>query len=309
MVLAYLCWLSWPFPTAYDSQVSAAAPFSELGKGFLFGFILLLDIIHDISAIGNRLSVERDWIPVLVGPVAVDMDYGLTQVNSVLVRLDLICKLVAPSLLPLVVHIFTSQTVWIFCVALLTVVFWVLETHIAHIIARENPRLSSPKPPPSPALQSTYLHSKYSYPQHIYGIIYAHPVHRLRQYFAVPIWPASIAIALLQLTVLAYSATLITYLLEIHFSLVSITTARASGAIFALASTVFTPIVVSWLRKREKRKRGRLCGYDEEIEVQVVQKVGFWGVAGQFFCLVCLDYIAFYCLSVLERILKANKLQ
>lgn len=71
IVASYLCWLLWPLIAGYggdDADTTALqTPFSSLSKGFLFGFILLLDVIHDLSAIGNRLSVERDWVPVLVG--------------------------------------------------------------------------------------------------------------------------------------------------------------------------------------------------------------------------------------------------
>lgn len=70
IVASYGCWLYWPVIAGHGGEASGQAegPFSSLTKGFLYGFILLLDIIHDLSAIANHLSMERDWVPVLVGP-------------------------------------------------------------------------------------------------------------------------------------------------------------------------------------------------------------------------------------------------
>jgi iron-regulated transporter 1 len=257
-------------------------------------------MVHDLGAIGNRLSLERDWVPVLVGPITPDITYGLTEVNSVMVRIDLVCKLVAPSLLPIIISALSPRTAWILILASLTVVFWALEVWCARIIARENLELDVPKVPSNDsataedlAIEDRYNHLKpglQSLPQKAYFVLYQDPSVRLRHYFSIPMWPASMASALLQLTVLAYSATLITYLLEIGFTLSSITIARASGAIMALSSTVITPAVVGYMRKRLRRKvsRGeeREQKQDDELEGKVVRTVGLWGVSFQFLCMV-----------------------
>ena len=124
-----------------EDQAPTRSPFSNLSKGFLFGFILLLDVLQHLSALGNRLSVERDWVPVLVGEVTSDVTYGLTQINAVLGRIDLICKLVAPSLLPLIVSNFNSRAAWIILLVVVTVIMWAFEVWCAHIIAKDNPQL------------------------------------------------------------------------------------------------------------------------------------------------------------------------
>jgi iron-regulated transporter 1 len=261
-------------------------------------------MVHDLGAIGNRLSLERDWVPVLVGPITADLTYGLTQVNSVMVRIDLVCKLVAPSLLPLIISVLGSRTAWILILAVLTVVFWIIEVWCARIITRENSELNVPKVPSNDSataedlvIEDQYNHLQpglQSLPQKMYLILYQDPSVRLRHYFSIPIWPASMASALLQLTVLAYSATLITYLLEIGFTLSSITIARASGAIMALSSTVITPAVVGYMRKRARLKglRGeqREEKQDDELEGKVVRTVGLWGISFQFLCMVNPSY-------------------
>jgi iron-regulated transporter 1 len=287
-------------PVPGEGTTHSESPFSNFQKGIVFGIILLLDIIHDLGAIGNRLSLERDWVPVLVGQITPDINYGLTEVNSVMTRIDLVCKLVAPSLLPVIISAWNSRTGWILVLAVLTAVFWALEVWCARIIARENLELDVPKMPlydsateEDLAMEDRYNHLKpglQSLPQKMYFILYQDPAVRLRHYFSIPMWPASIASALLQLTVLAYSATLITYLLEIGFSLSSITIARASGAIMALSSTVITPALVGHMRKRLSRNRfsggQRENKENDEFEGKAVRTVGLWGISCQFTCLV-----------------------
>jgi len=298
VVVSYICWLSFPVPADGTSQPES--PFSNFHKGILFGVILLLDIVHDLGAIGNRLSLERDWVPVLVGHINPDIKYGLTEVNAVMTRIDLVCKLVAPSLLPVIISSLDSRTAWILVLAILTALLWALEVWCARIIAIENLELDALKVASHDsatdedlAIEDRYKHLKpglQSLPQKMYFVLYQDPAVRLRHYFSIPMWPASIAAALLQLTVLAYSATLITYLLEIGFSLSSITIARASGAIMALSSTIITPALVGHMRKRLSRNRFSHGDSeekeDDEVEGKAVRTVGLWGISFQFICLV-----------------------
>jgi iron-regulated transporter 1 len=217
-----------------------------------------------------------------------------------MVRIDLVCKLIAPSLLPVVISTLNSRTAYLLLLAVLTVVFWAAEVWCACVIARENTEIHTPKVPSNDsatvedlAIEDWYNHLKpglQSLPQKMYFILYQDPAARLRHYFSIAIWPASIAGALLQLTVLAYSATLITYLLEIGFSLSSITIARASGSIMALSSTAITPAVVKYMKKRQRRSMLRSDGgeerQDDEVEGRIVRTVGLWGISFQFVCLV-----------------------
>lgn len=111
---AYVCWLFWPLLPGNGDDDPSQGPFSNLSKGALFGFLVLLDVIQDLSVIGIRLSIERDWVSVLVEPnTDSESGYGLTEVNSVMKRIGLITKLVAPSLLPMIVSLLKSRIGWI----------------------------------------------------------------------------------------------------------------------------------------------------------------------------------------------------
>jgi iron-regulated transporter 1 len=281
---AYLCWLFWHAVLGQqtgETQSSTTTP----PQACLFGFILLLDVVQELSAIGNRLSLERDWVPTLVDPIASHTEYGLTQINAVMRRIDLICKLVAPSLLPFIVSNLASHEAWILLLTGVTITLWALEVWCARMIARENPQLSDPKvniDENGGAAFSVAQQSKTGIPHRLYKALFQDPFWRLRQYFSMSIWPASISIAILQMTVLAYSATLITYLLEIGFSLTSITIARASGSIMALTSTFITPITVRYLKRRQTRGALRKAVSNSTV----VRKVGLWGIVSQFICMV-----------------------
>jgi hypothetical protein len=56
IVAACLCWLFWPLLAGHEEGDDVCqSPFSSLSKGFLFGFLVLLDVIQDLSVIDNRL--------------------------------------------------------------------------------------------------------------------------------------------------------------------------------------------------------------------------------------------------------------
>lgn len=289
ITIAYLSWLLWHAVYDFRSEESTGSTTTS-PQICLFGFILILDIVQDLSAIGNRLSLELDWVPVLVGRTSSQTKYSLTQINAVMRRIDMICKLVAPSLLPLVVSNMASHKAWIMLLACVTILFWGLEVWCARVIVRENPQLSQPKAHSKPDNLGHHEHqtnqSILSVSQKVYISLLRHPFDRFTHYFSMSIWPASMALAMLQMTVLAYSATLITYLLEVGFSLTSITIARGSGSIMALASTFITPLAVRYLMRWESQTAVGDDQQKEDGHGKVVKKVGLWGIISQFMCTV-----------------------
>ena len=152
-------------------------------------------------------------------PAISDSSYNLTQVNSVMSRIDLLCKLVAPSLLPLIVSNFNSRATWIILLLALTLVLWALEIWCAHTIARENEQLRLPKKPSDDETTAEDLEMDQvyqsikpgltSWPRGLYSVIWKDSVLRLKHYFSMPIWPASISISILELSVLACKSHLL----------------------------------------------------------------------------------------------------
>jgi len=312
IVSGYLCWLFWPFLTINEQE--DPSPFSNLNKGFLFGLILFLDAIQEISHNAARLSLEQDWIPVLVGPITTDMKYSLTQVNAVMRRIDLLNKIISPSLLPLVISSFDSRTAWILLLSGWAVLFWSLEIWLARMIARDNheqiqlpKKLSSLLEPRNHISMNEQRRSlNPGVLKTLHSVLVKSPGKRLKLFFSMDLWPASMAGCFLFLTVLTYSSTFITHLLQIGFPLSTVTIARASGSILALSATFITPAVVKYLRKKEARKslmeRNEQNRKQSDIEGTIVRRVGQWGISWQFICLVSLiSFLASFPLTQLMQ--------
>ena len=71
----------------------------------------------------------------------------------------------------------------------------------------------------------------------------------LQYYLSNPVWIPSLCAAVPHASVLTYSGTLITYLLNLGFSLNIVTIARFTGAVFEIASTFVYPWAVRVLSK------------------------------------------------------------
>ncbi|OWP06754.1 hypothetical protein B2J93_8811 [Marssonina coronariae] len=268
IVLAYLAWMFWP---ALVDDGSAST------RNVLFGAIIVLDVIQNLSATANSLSLGRDWIPSLVG-IDLSSEQTLTQVNAVVARVDLLCKVASPSLLPIVISTFSRNT-WIALVTMSTVSVWCLEGFCLHRVTRENPRLLSPRVQSKRAEEA--VEDRMGEPENLLGRASVHlhrrPLRRIRQFFSMAVWPASITTAFLYLTVLVYSATLITYLLQRGFSLSVVTTARTSGSLMGFVATFTTPVASRYLTRRLSLASNNGI---------VTRKLGSWGITGQFLALI-----------------------
>ena len=177
---------------------------------------------------------------------------------------------------------------------IVTVLLWALEVWCAYIIAKDNRQLTLPKslPEDEALVENLQLDGRdhkmkvnlTTWPQKLYSAIYHNPRARLQEYFSMPVWPASVSISILQLSILAYSGTLVTYLWEVGYSVLAVTIARGTGTAMALLGTLIVPVIANYLRKRYSRSQSTS---DIEIEAKVVRRIGLWGVSSQFFFLVC----------------------
>lgn len=137
----------------------------------------------------------------------------------------------------------------------------------------------------------------------------------LGYYFRTSVWIPSLCAAVPHASVLTFSGTMLTYLLNAGFSLNTITGARASGAVFEISSTFIFPWAVGilstldhaprWCNRRDYRlveqqepssgSYTRLGDTDENdlqrnqsgfiIEHSVIQ-VGYWSLGGLLLSLV-----------------------
>jgi len=262
-------------------------------KGMFFSLLLLLGIVEELSASGNMLSMERDWIVVAAAPSG--KPYDLTHLNSTMRRIDLICKLIAPIIVSLVIST-ASVRIGVIATGLMSITSWGVEIWCARKAWALNSRLRAVRPAAEDLLpQDSRMPIRR---RMLLGLRrYAGD---LQNYFSTNIWLPSIALSLLHLSVLSYGATFVTFLLSTGTSLEVITIARAAGSVVEISSTVVTPIGVRHLGKAYKHGMhlgGRhtnnesttlLEGNPEEegrIETGL-ERLGLWGLSWQLLNLV-----------------------
>ena len=224
------------------------------------------------------VSMERDWVPTVAsdGPdTATRVSYDLTHLNTVMRRIDILCKLGAPLAIAPVISALTPAYS-VFAIASLGLVSWGVERWCAHQVWTRQPRLRAPKGRPSVDQMSVQLehfsitgdddmsidlHSDQrhvgqtgSWPQKTMANIFAllkqslqSNLDNLSYFFSSPLWIPALGVAMLHASVLNYGNTVITWLLNAGFSVNLVTVAKASGSIFEMGSTVVFPFAIRLL--------------------------------------------------------------
>ncbi|KAI5862711.1 hypothetical protein GGS23DRAFT_571444 [Durotheca rogersii] len=217
---------------------------NALVKGAGFAVTVAFGILERLSASGNLISMERDWVVVAAAPAG--RPYDLAHLNAVMRRVDLVCKLLAPILVSAVVSALGSIRFGVVFTGLTSLVSMPIEIVSAKRVWNSSPLLRAPRqvPPPSPAAAHPQMNSRPS------------PAARIRQYFhsfepyfGTVVWVPSAALALLHFNILTWRATFITYLISVGYSLNIITVARALGSLFEIGSTIITPHGIEYMGK------------------------------------------------------------
>jgi solute carrier family 40 (iron-regulated transporter), member 1 len=303
--------LIWPFIVrCSDVDLRERSLSSGSCKGawrhFLFLVVVILGVLEKLSGSGNMISMERDWVVVLAAPDS--QAYDLTRLNSVMRRIDLTCKLVAPILISVIISA-TSFQIGVFVVGAMSAASWGVEWWCARRVWNHNPSLRRPKPRPSFIYTSTEscpsrdsLEDTWS---GCLGLLTTKRllrgyVHDFGSYFSSNIWIPSFALSMLHISVLAYSATFITYLLTVGFSLNLITIARAVGSIVEISSTIVAPLGVDYLGKAyhhiqdiDDSDEGDFHHEPREVQGSTetgLERLGLWGITWQLLSLVCSRY-------------------
>ena len=282
-----------------NARVMPATP-----KHLLFAVVVGLGILEKLSGTANMISMERDWIPLLASQTS-DSTYSLTQLNAVMRRIDLICKLVSPVMISVVIAASGSTRIGVMVVAGMSALSWGVEIWCARRVWNTNPRLREPKVnkdvisgetlEPVDTLNPGWLQRA----EVCLTAGFHNQVMGLRSYFGSDVWMPSLSGALLHLSVLSYSATLLTYLLDSGFSLALITIARTLGSVVEVSSTFVAPVGVQYLSRSSKDHLAR-----EDTEALLdnqgpdaqdsgnqqhlagLQRLGLWGLWSQFLNLV-----------------------
>ncbi|KAA6409009.1 MAG: hypothetical protein FRX48_07353 [Lasallia pustulata] len=295
VILACLGWM-----LLVDTNISDMLAVS---KHLIFSAIVGLGILEKLSGAANMISMERDWIPILAAQTS-GSAYDLTHLNAVMRRIDLVCKLISPLMLSIIISASGSTRIGVMVVAGMSASSWGLEMWCARRVWHANPQLRQAK---NATIDSAAIHepadsSEPHWPQramnHITTGFYSQ-IKNLMDYFGGEVWMPSLSLALLHLSVLSYSATFLTYLLDSGFSLILITIARSLGSVVEVSSTFVAPVGVQYLSRHSKYQlvqedaeafleSPEIAAQDQASHQHLagLERLGLWGIWSQFLNLV-----------------------
>lgn len=211
-------------------------------KPLLLAMLVLLAYVEKLGSIMNIIAIERDWIVV----VAESSQCGLETLNSQMRRIDLVCKLVGPLAIALVdAH---STTVAIIAVlgmnALSVLIEYFAIAKVYHLVPAlwARPTLSNSTANVSSTVPELHAMRRLgslclAQIQSIYK--------SLSNYSHHPVFPPSMALCLLYLTVLSFSGQMVTYILSVGLSSAQIGVLRTLSTAIELSATWLAPIAMN----------------------------------------------------------------
>ena len=302
-------------------------------KKVFFVVALILGMIEKLSRGANILSMERDWVPTLTN-TSVDAQhpapYDLTHLNTTMRRIDMLCKLIAPLAVSIFVSTVESERIAVVVLAAISTLSLGPECWGVQQVWDQNSRLRARKggvddnaisSDRNQPMQLCYTktssarlasNSFEKFTLQILGYIRAY-VAELDYYFRTSVLIPSLCAAIPHASVLTFSGTMLTYLLNAGYSLKIITAARTSGAVFEIGSTFIFPWAVGTLcaPKHVPNSRGDYHEVEQRepssgsdtmprhtddnhaqgsesgpVIVRSVVKVGYWALSGLLLSLV-----------------------
>ncbi|KAI0506851.1 Ferroportin1-domain-containing protein [Xylaria bambusicola] len=270
-----------------------ALPRNDALKGIVFAVAVAFGIIERLSASGNLISMERDWVVTIAGQAG--HPYDLTNLNAVMRRIDLVCKLMSPILISIVISATGSVRVGVLYTGLGSLVSIPIELLSAKGVWNGSIVLQEPKPVPIPRPPiATSGESRFRITSWLSGL--RNYLQGLEMYFSSSVWMPSFALAMLHFNMLTWRATFITYLINIGYSLNTITVARAIGSVFEISSTVITPRGIVYLGKTSRHRTAsgdesnislmheetqQEDSVDDAQTIIGLQRLGLWGMSSQ----------------------------
>ena len=238
-------------------------------KRVFFAVALILGMVEKLSRGANILSMERDWVPTLANMSADGnhpVPYDLTHLNTTMRRIDMLCKLIAPLAVSTFVSATESEKIAMMALAAISSLslgpecwgvlqVWNQNSRLRALKARiDHTAITHDQPQPMMPLHYKKMLSSARLALDLIRKATLHLVDSIRAYvadlgyyFSTAVWIPSLCAAVPHASVLTFSGTMLTYLLNAGFSLNIITAARASGAVFEIGSTFLFPWAVRTL--------------------------------------------------------------
>ena len=290
-------------------------------KRSLFALVLILGMVEKSSRSANILSMERDWIPSIAAPPK--SCYNLTYLNTMIRRIDVLCKFLAPLAISTFIAAFAPVEVAIAVVALCSLLsvfpesWCIYTTWKGNSQIRAQKRISYDASSSVPFTQRGTSQAIFTIISAIQASVRSH-VDSISFFFRQPVWIPALCAAVMHGSVLTWSGTLVTYLLNGGFPLSVITVGKAVGSLFEIGSTFVFPRAVNFLSSttpslgfhpqkalprteaedallesnEELDDEARHKGADEDTNARNVNvgvvRAGVWAIRTLSPCLVCL---------------------
>ena len=248
-------------------------------KNTIMALLIVRGMLEKLSWVGNLIIMERDWVPLLASPTSTP---ALHVLNADIKRIDLISKLVAPLAISGLVVGLNSLRITAILIALMQLATVVPEVFMARSVWRSSSALQSPK---SASKEEVEIMPSFRHRITTWTGV-------LRRYISSPVFLPSVAWTIQPFSVLTLAASMTAYLLAADFPLTQITFARTLSTIVEIASSILTPLLISWFRRRPGRE-----GLDDGNGIQPLISVGLIGLSWQ----LCLLTPAVVALIVLQN--------
>lgn len=186
---------------------------------FLYSGVVMCGCFLKLAFVANNIAIEKDWVMVITEGDTEDM-------LTVMKRIDLFCKTMAPIMMGTLMIL--GSSVGVIIIGLWNTLSLIVEYQLVHQTYKAYPKLASKdaemgeETPLMPISERRVSFSEF--------------VHH-------KIFPASLAMALLYLTVLSFGGIMISYLKIIGYKDWSLGLLRAVAGIAGLASTWILPFV------------------------------------------------------------------
>lgn len=245
------------------------------GKGLLthvlFGTSVILACFEKLAFIANTVAVERDWIIVVADELNVDRQ----DLNSMMRRIDLVCKLVAPVGIGLLDGYSTKLAISV--VFIQNAVSVAIEYFAIAQVYAAIPKLSQkngPERSPPTEMQQQGQTANTTRPRNTLATKLTSATHPFKSYVQNPAFLASFSLSLLYLTVLSFASQMTTYLLTLGFTSTHVSIMRLGAVILELSATCAAP----WFMSRIGAVRSGLWFINEQL-VSIALAVGLFSMA------------------------------
>ncbi|KAK9456778.1 Ferroporti-1 [Dipodascopsis uninucleata] len=197
--------------------------------------------LEKLTSIMNMVSVERDWVVVIAGSSTDDLRY----LNSLMRRIDLLCKMMGPLVISILAGIALLGSIYFLLVwnLISTIVEYYSIKRIYDIIPELASRARSPEATEPEESQTEDLNDDND-------MVLPDPPrsrHSFMIYLHHPCFLPSFSISILYFTVLSFGGQFVAYLISVGYSSSSVGILRTGSVLFELSATWIAPFLMKKL--------------------------------------------------------------